>query len=446
MEWVLGTAAIIGLLVGLVAFLKGRRPGPRNMNVVSGEVASTVATERGKLPPPDSDLPSRIVVESDQGEVMAMTMLSEENFGTSSSALKKFDANRFGRVLEPLMQIAPSMATAGMANGKQLMEVVINGSLMSAADGNGLRAMARGASGIKEHARLFEPKNLQNVANAAAIWQIASVAVAQKHLADISASLKRIEQHVAGVQSILEEQRAVLIQSALNYVGSAKLAVERGEFLPRTRDKLEDFEIQLEQAGLALIRQIRRESEKALESDTFGCEGEYESALSKHRALAERAQELAACAEVRLANWYLCSIYPDQSKMLDGRMSLIKEFSKDVGAVMKLLSETVEQDCQRIDASFTADSTIAQRRGDVRREARLGADALMVGKGECATMLSGVSAAGVDRSSPMKLLIEVERGQPLAIYMNHEGQGVFAEPVGKRARKKNSERMPAPMI
>ena len=422
MEWMLGTAAIGCLLVAVVVLLKTRRPASRTTELVSVEVPNSIETERGSLVPPDSEMPSSIVVESERGQVMSMTVLSEETFGASSASLKKFEAKRFGRVLEPLMQIAPSLVTAGMANSKQLMEVVIDGALMSASDRNVLRAMARGADGIKEHARLFEPKNLQNVANAAAIWQIASVAVAQKHLADISASLKRIEKHVAGVQSILEEQRAALIQSALNYVGNAKLAVERGEFLPRTRDKLEDFEVQLEQAGLALIRQIRRESDIALESDTLGCEGEYESAVAKHRALAERAQELAACAEVRMANWYLCSVYPDQSKMLEGRMSLIKEFSNDVGAVMKLLADTVEQDCRRIDARFTSDSTIAQRRGHVRREAGLGADALLVGKGECATLLSGVSAVGADRAGPMRLLIEVEHGQPSAIYMNHGDQ------------------------
>jgi hypothetical protein len=66
------------------------------------------------------------------------------------------------------------------------MEVVINGDLVRAADGHGFRAIAMGAKGVREHARLFEVKNLQNVVNAAAVWQIASVLVAQKHLADIS--------------------------------------------------------------------------------------------------------------------------------------------------------------------------------------------------------------------------------------------------------------------
>ena len=67
------------------------------------------------------------------------------------------------------------------------MEVVINGDLVQASDGDGLRAFAMESGHIKEHARLFDVQKLQNAINAAAIWQVASVVVAQKHLANASA-------------------------------------------------------------------------------------------------------------------------------------------------------------------------------------------------------------------------------------------------------------------
>ena len=130
MEWMLGTAAIGCLLVAVVVLLKTRRPASRTTELVSVEVPNSIETERGSLVPPDSEMPSSIVVESERGQVMSMTVLSEETFGASSASLKKFEAKRFGRVLEPLMQIAPSLVTAGMANSKQLMEVVIDGALM----------------------------------------------------------------------------------------------------------------------------------------------------------------------------------------------------------------------------------------------------------------------------------------------------------------------------
>lgn len=49
-----------------------------------------------------------------------------------------------------LLQAAPSLLVAGQAQGKQLMDVVINGSLVRAADGNGLRAIAMGPTGIMD--------------------------------------------------------------------------------------------------------------------------------------------------------------------------------------------------------------------------------------------------------------------------------------------------------
>src|SRR5690606_24755771 len=220
------------------------------------------------------------------------TMLDEIEGAKQVAGMSRHAPSTFGRALEPLMQVAPSMATAGMANSRQLMEVVINGPLVAAADGNGFRAMTMGANGVQQNARLFEPKALQNVANAAAIWQLASFAVAQKHLADISATLQHVEGKDVGNQSMNEEERTTLIDGALKYIHSARHAMQQGEFLDRTRDKLEDFEIQLEQAGTTLLRQIGRESKSELEVDTVGCEGEYQSALAKHRALAACAAEL----------------------------------------------------------------------------------------------------------------------------------------------------------
>ncbi len=422
MTWViLGGAAV--LLVGVLAMVRRRR---------GGQVASPV-TESDALPiagqPTEAEVlavsgepevPTRLVLTVDDQPVFAMTMLDEMEGAKQVAGLSSHAPSAFGRALEPLMQVAPSMATAGMANSRQLMEVVINGPLVAAADGNGFRAMTMGANGVQQNARLFEPKALQNVANAAAIWQLASVAVAQKHLADISATLKRVEDKVAGIQSMLEEERAALIDGALKYIHSARHAMQQGEFLDRTRDKLEDFEIRLEQAGTTLLRQIERESKSELEVDAVGCEGEYQSALAKHQGLAARAAELVACAEVRLANWYLCSLYPDRSKMLESRMQQIHQFMAQVARVQKQLSGALDADCQKIDASFTSDETIAERRTHVRNEAKSGHEALSKGSKRCATIIARVQSVAADRNSTSRLLIETDGKAPTAVYLSHE--------------------------
>lgn len=417
MTWIILGGAVISLVAFLTVLRKRR----------GGQVASPVEPQGLTLPvamqPVEVEaleVPTRLLLAVDDEPVFALTILDEDEGRKQTAGLSRHAPTAFGRALEPLMQVAPSMATAGMAGSRQLMEVVINGPLVAAADGNGFRAMTMGANGVQQNARLFEPKALQNVANAAAIWQLASVAVAQKHLADISATLKRVEEKVAGVQSMLEEERAALIDGALKYIHSARQAMQQGEFLERTRDKLEDFEIRLEQAGTTLLRQIERESQSELDRDTVGCEGEYQSALAKHQALAERASELVACAEVRLANWYLCSLYPDRSKMLEGRMQQIQQFLGQVASVRKRLSSALDADCKKIDARFTSDETITERRKHVRKEAKPGNEALSKGSKRCEMIVARVQAVADDRSSTSRMLIETNGKTPTAVYLAHD--------------------------
>ena len=364
--------------------------------------------------------PMQLLLTVEDEPVFALNILDAAEAGERMEGAARCEPSAFGRALEPLMQVAPSMATASMAGSRQLMEVVINGPLVAAADGNGFRAMTMGANGIQQNARLFEPTALQNVANAAALWQLASVAVAQKHLADISATLKRVEGKVAGIQSMLEEERAALIDGALKYIDSARQAMQKGEFLDRTRDKLEDFEIQLERAGTTLLRQIERESKRGLDRDTVGCEGEYQSALAKHQALSARAAELVACAEVRLANWYLCSLYPDRSKMLESRMQYIREFAAQIASTQALLASVVETDCRNIDAVLTSAEKIEMRREDVRIQASQAKGTLKSGIMRCEAIIARVQMVSDDRNSTSRLLIEVDGKVPTTVYLTHD--------------------------
>lgn len=175
--------------------------------------------------------PAQVVVTSGDKEVMSMMVLD-----AADATMKLLSATQLQpeaipdalkSLVESLVQVAPSVGTAAMINSSKLMEVVINGELLAASDGNGLRAIAKAGKGF-EHARLYEPSNLQNMANAAAIWQIASVVVAQKHLADISATLKRVESKVESIQCFHEEKRFSDIGKTMSYLEDANMAIESG--------------------------------------------------------------------------------------------------------------------------------------------------------------------------------------------------------------------------
>lgn len=358
-----------------------------------------------------------VVVTSGDQELMSMTVLDGKALPALTEGAVKLNPTGFARALEPIMQVAPSVRTAVMANSRRLMEVVVNGDLAAASDGNGLRAWVTNADGIKEHGRLFEPKSLQNVANATAIWQLASVAVAQKHLADISATLQRVESKVDDIQRYMEADRFTVIQSALNYLRVAKDAVAKGEFLERTRNKLEDFDIELERVGLSLIDQIRRETEGKIEHDTFGSEGEYQSALRKHRSLSRHVEELTFCNEVRLANWYLCSLYPDQSKMLEPRLTQIRATLEQTNGLRQCLAQAVEADCDKIEAFWNTHDTLVARRNEVRGAAAVGAKALESGGDRCEGLASRLARVGSDRRGVNRLIVESENGIPTSVYL-----------------------------
>ncbi|WP_180051515.1 hypothetical protein [Acinetobacter sp. YH12211] len=109
-------------------------------------------------------------------------------------------------------QAAPALMTAAEVANKHIMEVVIHGDLAKAADGNGLRAFSRATNGkFTEHARLYHADSLSNLVNAAAVWQIASVVVAQKHLADINRKLEDLQNGVNRISDFQHTERKTRI-------------------------------------------------------------------------------------------------------------------------------------------------------------------------------------------------------------------------------------------
>jgi len=111
-------------------------------------------------------------------------------------------------------QAAPALMTSAEVANKHIMEVVIHGDLAKAADGNGLRAFSRATNGqFTEHARLYHADSLSNLVNAAAVWQIASVVVAQKHLADINKKLEDLQDGVNRITDFQQTERKTRIQA-----------------------------------------------------------------------------------------------------------------------------------------------------------------------------------------------------------------------------------------
>lgn len=111
-------------------------------------------------------------------------------------------------------QAVPNLMIAKELANKTIMEVVIHGNLAKAADGNGLRAFSRASNGqFTEHARLYNTDSLSKIVSTAAVWQIASVVVAQKHLADINKKLENLQDGVNRISDFQQMERKSKIQA-----------------------------------------------------------------------------------------------------------------------------------------------------------------------------------------------------------------------------------------
>jgi hypothetical protein len=218
----------------------------------------------------------------------------------------------------------------------------------------------------------------------------------------------------------MEEQRLAVVRSVVSYLQDAKEAIENGEFLERTRDKLETFDIELVRVTQSLTDQINREFAIDLDRDGVGCKGEYNSARNKYQQLKRHSEELALCVEVRLANWYLCSLYPDRSKMLDPRLGQIGFVTEQLEKMKEELDGRLRKDCEYIDAAFTSESTIANRRQEVREIGMTGVKVLHDGNAKCQALISSLRAVIADRQATNRLVVESQNGKPTAVYLRRE--------------------------
>ncbi|NWK46424.1 hypothetical protein [Ralstonia pickettii] len=313
--------------------------------------------------------------------------------------------------LSALVQAAPSVMVAASASGKQLMEVVVNGELVRSADGNGLRAIAMGPNGIKEHARLFEVKNLENMINAAAVWQIASVVVAQKHLADISKKLDEIKLGVQNLARFQDQQRRSRIEGTYEYLGQAYLAIKGGELPKAVRVELESCERDLAEIQGHLAQDYRDlVSRKVEHKETFGT-GELSANIeNKIDSLGKLGRDLELAVKTRIAAWHVLALYPGETQLKAARRMRIEESIADVEALVPELSHSLSAEIAGVKSMWNWESTLAERRANLKTKLNSTREMLTTA-GQLAR--GGIAASGellLEHDQPTRMWLEVENG------------------------------------
>lgn len=286
------------------------------------------------------------------------------------ATLEKFDQ---GTVLDlrsapisrlgALIQAVPNLLLANEAAGKRLMEVVINGDLVRAADGNGMRAFAMNAKGIGEHARLFDAGHLQNVINAAAVWQVASVLVAQKHLADISAKLDEIKDAITNISGFLDQQRRSRIEAAHDYLIQAHRAISAGELPPSVRLQLEQLDVDLVEIHRHLAQQCHSRITRKVEHKEFiGTEDLTADIGAKIGDMDQLAADMRLCLQTRILSWHVLSLYPGEPQLKLARRASIEEAVSGYMKLAEFSRTQVGEEISKVSSSFNRESTLKARR------------------------------------------------------------------------------------
>jgi len=271
--------------------------------------------------------------------------------------------------LSALLQGVPSLLTAAEFGSGQYMKVIVNGDLASAAGGINLLPFVRGADGrVVEVALLQAPSLLGSLINGAVVWQIASMVVAQKHLADISRKLDEIKQAIGKVREFQLDERRTKVTGAIGYLEQVIGSIRAGEFSPAVRTNLESNEMALlgVQQHLEIdLKALIHATQSIKEKDTFGTKELFDDLVCHNAGLASHIELWSLCTKARFINWLALAPYPDEPILKKNRLAAIRKSIDQLlesDEVRNELRASWEGKIQKIKSRIQRESTLEERR------------------------------------------------------------------------------------
>lgn len=275
--------------------------------------------------------------------------------------------------LAPILQAMPGLGAAIQQNGSEYLRVVVNGPLAKAADGDGLRGWVHDGKRFTEQARFYEDPKLQNIVNSAAIFNVASAVVAQKHLADINERLEVIELGVAAIHNFLKDARFSAISGALLYLRQIAGPVMTGAQTPAIRQKLEDFEVSLGSIQFHLESDIRELHESVVtmkEPRIPGAVGMLAALQAPQPKFLELIDQWTLCLAARMAACQLVSAFPGEESTVQARQrdlsASVDSFSAEKGIAENVMSSMTEKN-QKMTSVFESKSESYARQLSLER-------------------------------------------------------------------------------
>lgn len=424
---------------GLASFLKSNLG-----EAVSGKLASLASSHRVTLPcinhlawirlaapsstsrPQEASSPGNrphaaefsvdgafLVVEDDGGS--AALAISELEGSFPAGAIR-VDARKAGvSRWSSLLQAAPSAALAKEVSGERYMKVVVNGPLAAAKDGEGFRGFVKGGPGgqISGHARLFEG-DLSQVVNAGALFNLASFAVGQKHMADISAHLENIQEGVDRIAQFQQRGRESEIRGAIRYLQQVGPLIMDGDHTPPQFQKLEDCEAELLKLQQHLETDLSGLIDEAARTEptaTFSASSARDRLAGLQTTFDELGHQWVLCIKARMVACRLLCGFEGTARTVTTREAAIR---KDVAAfaacdgVIARFAGAVNERAGRF-RSLTESEVELQAHRELLKVMQLAT--LPALESDATGAAAGFSQLLYESRAPVELVIAVEQGQ-----------------------------------
>ncbi|MGO4330143.1 MULTISPECIES: hypothetical protein [unclassified Cupriavidus] len=406
----------IAVLVVIAAVLVLRRRTPAAAPAPAAAIMQPPATPATQAPTaaqPEQaeDTVAILVGPSAEEPVLSITALD----GKLPKGARKVEADSTTlSQLSPVLQAVPNLLSAREVARGGYMKVIIDGPLVKAADGEGYRAFTMGAKGIKQQARLLDPSRLSKMVNAAAILNIASLIVAQKHLADIGKKLDEIKQGVERIEAFLRDERKAGILGALDYLRQVAHALFQGELSPAVRQKLEDYEGQLLATERHLKAELTRETQGIAEikdPDTFRTNGLVTKIRERQTLLDGLYEQWLLCVRARVAGWQLLSAFPGEHHMKQARLSSLQDSVDSLARSGGLLDEAkqlMEGKIESVKSRLEFESALTEKRASLRKWIQ----------GELAAAGAAMREQGRGLAAGEAMLLEQQKPTVLALKLN----------------------------
>lgn len=287
-----------------------------------------------------------------------------QNLKKSGKILRNIPIASLSNEISLVLNSLPNMGMNLVSQNGNLMHVVVNGKLHPGKVLGELSPVVRNTKGqIKEWARLQNPTMLKNAARLTAIWSIASLITAQKHLSDINAKLASLEKGIESIRNFLDAQRLSKITGTISYLKQIYPVISGGDLDSTFRNQLESREVELLTIQDHLFAEINQHIDSTqiiTNPSKFGKIDEFVQKISEHGdKTGHLLNTWLLCARARSACWQVLSVYPGESSLKIGRKNDIESAIQRIEGVVN--NGVIEFDCKisEIKGMFTSDEKIA---------------------------------------------------------------------------------------